>query len=90
MDKEDETVKFKNYTRKIKLPCMIYPDFQSILIPENNGEQKLDGPYPNEYQSHVGHNFGCKLVRVDDQFSKPFKSYLGQDAVHNAINNMVK
>ena len=26
-----------------------------------------------------------KLVCVDDKFSKPFKSYLGEDAAHNFI-----
>ena len=28
MAKKDETVKFKNYTRKAKLPFMIYADFE--------------------------------------------------------------
>ena len=34
--------------------------------------------------------FGYTLVCADDQFIKPFKSYLGQDAVHKYINNMVE
>ena len=31
-----------------------------------------------------------KLVNVDDSFSKSFKSYLGENAVHNFINSMVE
>ena len=31
-----------------------------------------------------------KLVCIDDQFSKPFKSGLGQNALHRFIINMVK
>ena len=31
--KKKETVKFKNYTRKIKSSSMIYADFESILVP---------------------------------------------------------
>ena len=31
--KRKETVKFKNYTRKIKSSSMIYADFESILVP---------------------------------------------------------
>ena len=42
MAKKDETVKLKNYTRKIKSPPMIYDDFKSILIPENNAKQNPD------------------------------------------------
>ena len=31
-----EYVKFKNFERKITLPFMIYVDFESILVPEDN------------------------------------------------------
>ena len=37
--------------------------------------------YTKNYQKHVACSYGCKLVYVDDKFSKPFKSYLGKDAV---------
>ena len=74
-----ETVKFKNYARKIKLPFMIYADFESILIPENKAK----------YQNHIGCSFGYRLMYVDDQFSKPFRLYLGQDAVRKFIINIV-
>ena len=33
-----ETVTFKNCDRKIKLPFMIYVDFEGILVPEENGK----------------------------------------------------
>ena len=32
-------VKLKPYKRKIMSPFMIYPDFESILVPEDNGKQ---------------------------------------------------
>ena len=31
----------------------------------------------------------CKLLRIEDQFSKSFKSCLSQDGVHKFITNMV-
>ena len=68
---------------------MIYANFESILIPEYKGKQNLDEPYTNKYQTHVACSYAYKLVYVDDTFSKPFKSYLGQDAVYNFINSMV-
>ena len=43
MPKKAEYIKFKNFGRKIKSPFMIYADFESILIPEDNGNQN-----PNE------------------------------------------
>ena len=76
-------VKFKNFERKIKSPFMIYVDFESILVPEDNRKQKPNQSYTNKYQKHAACSYGHKLVSVDDKFSKPFKSYLDKDPVHN-------
>ena len=50
-----QTLKFKYYTKKIKKLFMIYADFESILIPENNGSytDKYES-YTNKYQIHLG------------------------------------
>ena len=69
---------------------MSYADFESNLVPQNNGKQNPDEPYINKYQNHVGCSFGYKLACVDDHFSQPVKSYLGQDAVHMFITNLVE
>ena len=42
MPKKGEHVKFKNFKRKIKSPFMIYADFKSILVLEDNGKQNLN------------------------------------------------
>ena len=76
MAKKGGTVKFKNCTEKIKSMFMIYVNFENVLMTEN--------------QHNVGCSYGYKLVRVDDQFSKLFKTYLGQNAGHKFVTNMVK
>ena len=68
----------------------IYVDFDSILVAENNGKQNLDESYTNKYQNHVGCSFDFKSICVVDCFSKPFTSYLSQDAVHKFVTSMVK
>ena len=45
MPKNVAYVKFKNYERKIKSPFIIYADFESILVPDNNNKQNLDESY---------------------------------------------
>ena len=40
MPKKAEYVKPKNYEKKS--PFMIYADFESILVPENNGKRNPD------------------------------------------------
>ena len=37
MPEKGEYVRFKNYETEIKSPFMIYADFESILVPEDNG-----------------------------------------------------
>ena len=78
------------FERKIKSPFIIYADFESILVPEGNVKQNPNESYTKKYQKHVACSYGYKLVRVDDKFSKPFKSYLGEDAVYNFISSMIE
>ena len=39
MPQKSEQVKFKNFERKIKSPFFIYADFESTVVPEDNGKQ---------------------------------------------------
>ena len=60
---------------------MIYADFESISRPENNGKQNLNESHANKYQKHIACSFDYKLLCIDGTFSKPFKSYLAEDAL---------
>ena len=53
-------VKFKNYDRKIKWPFIIYGDFESILVPKNNGKSHI-----NKYQKYTSCCYGYKLTCND-------------------------
>ena len=68
---------------------MIYADFESMLVPEDNGKQNSNESYTYKHQKHVACSYGYKLVYVDDKFSKHFKSYLGENAVYNFISSMI-
>ena len=39
MFKKGDYVRFKDFERKINSPFVIYEDLESILVPEDNGEQ---------------------------------------------------
>ena len=41
---------------------MIYADFESILVPENNGKQNPDESYISKCQNHIECCFIYKLV----------------------------
>ena len=90
MAKKREFVKLKNYERKLKSPFIIYADFESIVVSVSNGKQNPEESYTKKYQKHIACSYGYKLVCVDDKFSKPFKTYLNEDAVYNLINSMIE
>ena len=59
-------------------------------MPENNEKQNPGECYTNKYKKHIACTYHYKLVCADDKFSKPFKTYLGEDVVYNFINNMIE
>ena len=50
MPKKGEYVKFRNYE---KSSFMIYADFESLSVPENNKKQNPEESYTNKYQKHI-------------------------------------
>ena len=90
MSKRSEYVKFKNYETKIKSQFIVYADFESISEPEDNGKQNPKESYTKNYQKYIACSYSYKLICADDKFSKPFKTYLGKDAVYIFINNMIE
>ena len=90
MPKKGELVKFKIFERKMKLLFIIYAAFEGILVPNNNGKQNPEESYTNKYQKHIACSYGYELVYVNDKFKKPFKTYLGKDAVDNFVNSKIE
>ena len=39
---------------------MIYANFESVLVPENNGKQNLNESYTNKYKKHIACSYGYK------------------------------
>ena len=67
---------------------MIYGDFESTLVPEDNINSNLNESFTKKYQKRVAFSYDYKLVCVDDKFSKPFKSYVTEDAACNFFSTI--
>ena len=80
----------ENFERKIKSSFIIYADFESILVPEDNWKQNPEESSTNKYREHIACSYGYKLTCVDDKFCNSFKTYLIEDAAYNFINSMIK
>ena len=46
------------------------PDFESILVPEDNGKRNPVESYTNKYQKHVVCSYGYYLISVHDKFGE--------------------
>ena len=90
MPRKGDCVKFKNYERKLKSLFTIHADFESMLVPENNGKKIPAESYASKFQKRIVCSYGYKLVCVDDKFGKPFKAYFGKEAVYNFINSAIE
>ena len=76
--------------RKIKSTFTIYADSESILVTEDDWNKIQNSLVQTNIKKHVACSYGYKLVSANDKFSEPFKTYLGEDAVYNFVNSMIK
>ena len=66
------------------MPFTIHANFESILVPEDNEKQNPKESYTNKYQKHIACSYGYKWLCIGHKFSKPFKPYLGRDALYKS------
>ena len=64
-------ISFKNYFKQIPVPFKIYVDFECILEKVDcDIECSSNSSYTRKYQEHVPCSFACKVVCVDNKYSK--------------------
>ena len=83
---EKGTIEFKNYFKQIPVLFKIYADFECNL----KSAGSYEGVYSKKYQNHIHCSFACKLVCVDDRFSKPIVVFRGENAAFEFIKAILK
>ena len=62
-----------------------YVVFECVLIPSFDN---IDfGPNNKKYQDHIVCSYGHKLIYVDEEYSRPYKSYFGEDVIEKFISD---
>ena len=77
---------FKNYFKQIPAPFKIYADFECNL----ESVESYAGYYSKKYQYHIPCSFACKLVCVDDEFTKPIVVFRGENTDYEFIKAIFK
>ena len=83
---EKGIIEFKNYFKQIPAPFKIYSDSECNL----RSFESYEGSDTEKYQDHVPCSFACKVVCVDDRFTKPIVIYRGENAASEFIKAILK
>ena len=90
MPKFGSKIFFKNYFKMIKSPFVIYCDFESILEPIDVAKQdEKTTSYTTGYQNHLISSYAYKVVCQLDKYTKPIKSYRGENATKDFLTNLL-
>ena len=63
---------------------MIDANFESILVPEDNGKQNPDEFYSNKHQKYIACSQSNQLACVDNKFKSD------EDAVYSSSNSILE
>ena len=83
---EKGKIEFKNYFKQVPVPFKIYVDFECNF----NSVESYESSYSKKYQDHITCSFACKLVCVDDKFSKPIVVFRGENTAFRFFEAILK
>jgi len=74
MPQKGEKIMFKNYNRQLKVPFVIYADFEAMTEKVNSCKPNDNESYTESYQNHKDCGYGYKVVYAcDDRYTKPIQ-----------------
>ena len=71
MPGEGTTLKFKNYNRSMRVPFIVYADFESFIKPIDTCEPNPKNSYTKQYQKHTPSSFSYYIKCLDDEVYSP-------------------
>ena len=81
---KNEFISFKNYANQLKLPFVIYADFESYNIPIHTCKPNPKQSYTINYQKQEPNSFCYYIKCIDDKYSK-LVTYRGPDAAKEFV-----
>ena len=71
MPGEGTTLSFKNYNRSMRVPFIVYADFESFIKPIDNCGPNPKNSYTKQYQKHTPSSFSYYIKCFDDDIYSP-------------------
>jgi hypothetical protein len=82
---EDKWLEFKNIGKQMKVPFIIYADFEALNSPIDSVNNSPDGSYTESYQKHEPCGYAYKVVCIDSKYTKPTTLYRGENCIEKFI-----
>jgi hypothetical protein len=82
---ENKLLEFKNIGKQLKVPFIIYADFEAITEPIDSVNKSPDKSYTESYQKHEPCGYAYKVVCIDSKYTKPTKLYRGENCIEKFI-----
>ena len=83
------SIEFKNYFKQLTVPFKICDDFECLLKGVQSSD-KNNSSYTEKYQDHIPCSFACKVVCVDNEFSKKVVLYRRNNAIYKFIEAILE
>ena len=71
MPKKGTMLSFKNHHRKMRVPFVVYADFEAITVPILTCSQSDDKSYTKQYQKHTPCGYSYYIKCFDDEIFPP-------------------
>ena len=86
---QDDKVFFRQYESMLHLPFVMYADFESILVKQDNINGDENKSWTNKTQLHVADGFAVYIKSIDPDFYKEPYIYTGPNAAEHFIDYVV-
>jgi hypothetical protein len=87
---DDKWLYYKDIRKQLKVPYVIYADFESLLIPIEGCENDPEISSTIKTTKHIPCGFAYKVVRLTSSTSQQPVVYRGLDAADKFVECMVK
>ena len=88
-EKGRDKIKFTKIEYQLRLPFIIYADFESILKKHDVCENNPNKSWTTKYQSHEACGYGVYTVCTDKRFYRQPHIYHGEDAAENFLDRIM-
>ena len=79
LPKKGEVIKFTNYKAHMKIPFVMYADFECMLSPIQTCQPSTSTSYTVQYQHHEARTFALYTTYIHGDYKEPI-TYFGKDA----------